>query len=1405
MSNAPGGVLDPLQATQRIADSYRRYLITTFAPRHPVFHGEFVNAVSQGIDLTRGPYLQATAPFTPGCSVRQLIDEGVLDRGFRRLGSGFPLDRPLHLHQEQAVRKVISHGRNLVVSTGTGSGKTETFLVPILDHLFREARAGTLAEPGVRALLLYPMNALANDQLKRLRRLLAEVPDITFGRYTGETKQTKTQALSHFRDNYPDEPELANELHSREQMQESPPHLLLTNFAMLEYLLLRPHDHRLFDGGTGGHWRFIVLDEAHVYDGAKGAEVAMLLRRVRDRVLRSERGRLRCFATSATLGRGEVDHPQLTDFASKLFDETFEWLDDDPSRQDVVIATRQSLQRGQASFQLADEAIYQLRDAYRCGSTATELAQLARQHETRTPDAGDHESAEQYLHRLLADDERLIELQRQLGDGTKPLRDLASRVFPGPGGDASVTALVELAVAAKENPDDSPLLPARYHFFARALEGAFVCLHGGHDGRQPRLRVARHAHCPSCSGPSRQVPMFELGICRHCRAVHLIGKVDLDGEAMTFRPWRTKDSDEGARRDLLLLNSPIGEEDEDEAALDVDPEGDNAAVMLCPGCGALAEQGVPHCACTPRPAAVEAILLKPAKGATHGRITTCRACRVRDRNEPVGPLLTGNDAPVAVIATDLYQEIPPGTDSDAQYDVGEGRKLLVFADSRQDAAFFAPYLDQTYHRGVQRRLIADAVATLAKGDLIPQSADLVRHVYQAADRALVFPQENSAITNRAEVSAWLMEELLGIGRRNSLEGSGILEISVALGRAWRPPEALLRLGFTADECSDLVQLLLTTVRQGGAISALDQTDLAEERYAPRNREVGIRREQPGNAVISWCPGRGGNRRIELIEKVLAAKRASASPLDVLQGLWQVLTDRELALVSYNGPRGQGKLWRLDSQRFEFRPLTAEHRPYRCDTCGQLTWRTVAAICPTRGCAGTVAQVDDLDVLRQSHYHRLYRELQPIGMEIQEHTAQWTAEEAARIQDEFVRGKVNALSCSTTFELGVDVGEVQAVLLRNMPPSPANYVQRAGRAGRRVDSAALVVTFAQRRNHDRAYFANPIPMIDGTITPPVIKTDNAIIVRRHMHSVAFAAFERKYYEETGAAHRNVGHFFLPQSGTEGIAADDFLAWLRTRPSQLGQALRRIVPAELASSLGLDDWRWVDALVEESDDEPTWGWLTRAHSVRHEIERLDELIEDAARDKNPQAMQRYQGMRRYLADHRQLVDFLASRNVLPKYGFPVDVVELDVHHAGDGVSAKVELQRDLQLAISEYALGIRWSPPSGCGRASVWRRPEKEWPRYQWAVCAMCGRYRQDPASVGACPVCQSAVTAGRQGTVVEPVYGFRGKAVGRSGKPARCAEGRSSATSVNTKSTRGAGAREGTRGGCAGVVPTLPPG
>jgi ATP-dependent helicase YprA (DUF1998 family) len=258
--------------------------------------------------------------------------EDKLDAGFLK---ALRAERRLYRHQEQSIR-AVGKGRNVVVATGTGSGKTESFLYPILLHLYQEFQAGTLC-PGVRALVLYPMNALANDQCDRLGEICKRLADenspfrLTFGQYIGETPESENDSQRHARDHMAER--LPGELVLRSEMRTTPPHILLTNYSMLEYLLLRPDDSPLFDDGRARWWTFLVLDEAHQYRGAKGIEMAMLLRRLKQRLREGGRtGPFRCLATSATLVGGEGDKSSVAQFAADLFGDTF-------NEQDVILGS----------------------------------------------------------------------------------------------------------------------------------------------------------------------------------------------------------------------------------------------------------------------------------------------------------------------------------------------------------------------------------------------------------------------------------------------------------------------------------------------------------------------------------------------------------------------------------------------------------------------------------------------------------------------------------------------------------------------------------------------------------------------------------------------------------------------------------------------------------------------------------------------------------------------------------------------------------------------------------------------------------------------------------------------------------------------------------------------------------
>ncbi len=247
------------------------------------------------------------------------------------------LDQTLYWHQEESLRK-IEEGRSLVITTGTGSGKTESFLYPILNKIMKDKSSGK-DQVGIRAMLLYPMNALVNDQIDRVRDILSSYPNITYGFFTGDTKEklSKPERKTIEEENGYEIP--PNELITREEIRSTPPDLLFTNYSMLEYLLIRPKDFDIFDANRLQNWNFIVLDEAHTYNGALGIEIAMLLRRVTALAPKCPQFIL----TSATLGQEGESEDEIVNFAKNLTSKDFK-------KSDIIFARRDQLKYDNFKF-----------------------------------------------------------------------------------------------------------------------------------------------------------------------------------------------------------------------------------------------------------------------------------------------------------------------------------------------------------------------------------------------------------------------------------------------------------------------------------------------------------------------------------------------------------------------------------------------------------------------------------------------------------------------------------------------------------------------------------------------------------------------------------------------------------------------------------------------------------------------------------------------------------------------------------------------------------------------------------------------------------------------------------------------------------------------------------------------
>ena len=1145
---------------ERIRERYESYLRTSFFFRDRGLRESFREALREGDNLLKGPFKEPARAFQSGRSAHALAAEWSLDDG-GDLTSAF-IDQPLYMHQERAIRLLHEADRNVVVATGTASGKTESFLYPVLMHLYRQHLSGELDRDGVRALVLYPMNALANDQRERLGKICRDLKEAgssfrpTFGQYIGQTPENRRDGFRHGRQR--EEERLPGELVFREEMRDSPPHILLTNYSMLEYLLIRPDDSPLFDAGVAEHWRFLVLDEAHQYRGAKGMEMAMLLRRLKQRLRaggRSDHRSFRCIATSATLstGQGEKDREAVARFAETLFGEPF-------ASGDVVFAERKA---------------------------------------------------------------------------------------------------------------DSGGKTGRYHAFLRALEGAFLVHRDGQD-------VVRLNRVGDSEEAEKGVPI-ELALCRECGQHYYVGK-----------------ERSGA------LEEAIRDPSQTDFGVDYFLPVADGEKILCRRCGELAP--VRRGLSCDHGAGIE--VRKCASHREHkDQLQRCEACGYSRGGvgDPVQEIIHGSDGPNAVIATALHELLPE-----------DRRRVLAFADNRQEAAFFAWYAEDSYRKLRDRNLLHRALMRQPVDSEGLSIEDLASRLFVEWDEAGLFRGRDTRETRRRNVLKAILREVVTEERRLSLAGVGLARWAVALPPGVSPPPCLFEApwNLTESEAEALLQHCLSIFlvrrslelpRSAAALSWKVVTELPQTAFGlgpPGKRRNVAQWGAPGSALVrhylARVLGAGDASR--------AREAAGAASVAIWSAFRSNRSEPLLARAKTDGT------FYLDGDWLRLFPARAGEI-WECDTCKTLTPNFVRGVCPRNGCTGTLEAVDP-DTLPDNHYRHMYRSRRlPVALRSEEHTAQVAAEEARRLQGEFKDGAIHLLSSSTTFEVGVSLGDLDVVFLRNVPPEPFNYVQRVGRAGR-GNQPGLAVTYCRRNPHDLHHYGDPEErVIHGEVAPPRLHLSNERIVLRHMAAVVLAAFFRENRERFDSVETfMVGEVEEEASGDRSEewgtprALRDVRAWCEEHEEDLTAILRKIVPPELHGELGLMDRGWVDRITG-SDLTNGDHRLARAEAeVRSEYLELYEAKSLYASKDDFVNAGRVSRRMKTVAGMRTL-NFLSRKAVIPKYGFPVDVVELNTWSSGNG---GVVLQRDLSQAIAEYAPGgkvvankLEWE---SCGLKKV---AGKEW--------------------------------------------------------------------------------------------------
>ena len=1117
----------PAVVTLQIQDELEHFLRTTFSPSTDRFN-EFFQGFFSGEEFFRGPYVSLGLPLTP----RPMPDD-VLTIA--------PAFQP-YAHQIQAFTRLSGESRqSTLIATGTGSGKTESYLFPILD-----ACAQTVGKPGIKAILIYPMNALANDQAERLAGMIWNDSrlknKVTAGLFTGDKPGNHSVMGPH------------HLMTKHETMLKHPPDILLTNYRMLDLLLLRPSRASLWQGTGPDSLTFLVVDELHTFDGAQGTDLAVLIRRLKER-LQIPDGNLACVGTSATIG-GAGSADALRSYAAQLFGEPFhegavltenvespaeflaqiqpDFVDLVPEyhRKALEPATYDSLEeylRAQAGLWL-NEQVTDIHDE----NWRVALGEQVRRIE-----------AFQRLIRVAAGPPVAMELLlRTLAGDPQVLQDPPTKRYYR----LLVASLLSLAGWARTRREDRiiPLVRVGIQLWARELRRIVAPV-----VQQPVLRFH--------SDLSEQERGQHLPVV-HCRECGASGWV-------SYRHDSSPEQIESSYNEFVsrfFQNSP-------ETVFLFPPEDEHEELgsrenlyRVCGECLHLVSSrasSCPHCGNSDTSTLTKVEVFQPVvTGKKDGHSHVYHNCPVCDGRDSL--LLVGSRS-TSLISVALAQlHASPFT---------EDRKVLAFSDSVQDAAHHAGFFGaRTYSFNVRMaisRFLGSRVERRTQ-TFSGLTDRLVEHyrtvlgderfvsVFMAPrleslpefDRILSAPLDAPVTIDDAMISAvkarleWDVHAELGylspIGR--TLERSGVVAVysdprlvdSAVDELTRRLSEEIGGLKkVSSSAVGRFVRGLLVRMRRRGAVRSGQL-----ERYLEHGgHHWMIGRTDEERQYLPWA-GRGTRLPAFLTDGPVSSghfdRLASAShhtpnwyqqwtrrslsfsgnvagfEADILRTTMDVLVRHKV--LEHDEVKGS-TVWAIPEKTLL---VTVAVRHLVCDHQGCNYQATVAeteaarwneAPCPRAGCSGRLRP--DNEGEDAGYYATLYRRGELSRVIPAEHSAIVASEERERIEALFSAEGAdrkpwhpNLVSSTPTLEMGIDIGDLSVTVQTRVPPRPANYLQRIGRSGRK-SGTALNLTVAAGRPHDLYFFKEPHAMIAADIDPPGLFLNAPYVLKRQL--LAFA--------------------------------------------------------------------------------------------------------------------------------------------------------------------------------------------------------------------------------------------------------------------------------------------------------------